>query len=111
MNIIIGIGGMIFILTAFILDEFISTFNQNTWQYNALNIIGSGLLAYYAFTIQGWPFLILNVIWLAVAVIKSAEILAGKRGGRRGHTPHHNFLKGKIFTAAYARKTPPHRFN
>lgn len=79
MSIIIGIGGMIFILTAFILDEFIPSFNQNTWRYNALNIIGSGLLAYYAFTIQGWPFLILNLIWLIVAVIKSVEILKGKK--------------------------------
>lgn len=81
MSIIIGIGGMIFILTAFILDEFIPAFNQNTWKYNLLNIIGSGLLAYYAFSIRGWPFLILNVVWLIVAVIKSVEILTPKRRG------------------------------
>lgn len=79
MSIIIGIGGMIFILVAFILDEFVPAFNQNTWRYNALNILGSGLLAYYAFTIQGWPFLVLNLVWLIVAVIKSVQILTGKR--------------------------------
>ena len=79
MPFIAGIGGMILILTAFILDEFIPSFNQNTWRYNALNILGSGLLAYYAFTIQGWPFLILNLVWLIVAVIKLVEILRGKK--------------------------------
>lgn len=78
MTILIGIGGMIFILTAFILDEFMPAFNQNTWRYNTLNILGSGLLAYYAFTIQGWPFLILNLVWLIVASIKLAEILTQK---------------------------------
>jgi len=79
MTIIAGIGGMIFILTAFILDEFIPAFNQNTWRYNALNILGSGLLAYYALTIRGWPFLILNLIWLIVAGIKLVEILPQKK--------------------------------
>lgn len=77
MTLAAGIGGMIFILTAFILDEFVPAFNQNTWRYNAMNILGSGLLAYYAFTIQGWPFLVLNLVWLIVAVIKLGEILKG----------------------------------
>ncbi len=79
MSIIAGIGGMLFILTAFILDEFVPTFNQETWRYNLLNILGSGLLAYYAYTIQGWPFLVLNLIWLAVAMIKLGEILSRKK--------------------------------
>lgn len=79
MSIITGIGGMIFILAAFILDEFVPAFNQNTWRYNALNIIGSGLLAYYAYTIRGWPFLILNLVWLMVAVVKWVEIIVRKR--------------------------------
>lgn len=81
MSIIIGIGGMILILAAFIWDEFVPTFNQETWKYNLLNILGSGLLAYYAYTIQGWPFLVLNVVWMIAAGIKSVEILTRK--GRR----------------------------
>ncbi len=81
MSIIVGIGGMIFILTAFILDEFVPAFNQETWKYNLLNILGSGLLAYYAFTIKGWPFLVLNVVWMIAAGIKSVEILTRQRRG------------------------------
>ena len=79
MTLAAGIGGMVFILIAFILDEFIPSFNQNTWRYNAMNILGSGLLAYYAFTIQGWPFLVLNLIWFIVAGIKLVEILHLKK--------------------------------
>lgn len=83
MTLIAGIVGMIFILTAFILDEFVLSFNQNTWRYNVLNILGSLLLAYYAFTIKGWPFLVLNVAWFIAAVIKCIEILTKKGRGRR----------------------------
>ncbi len=74
MNLAAGIGGMAFILTAFILDEFVPAFNQNTWRYNVLNILGSGLLGYYAFSLQAWPFVVLNGVWLAAAVIKLIEI-------------------------------------
>ena len=76
MTLAAGIAGMFFILAAFILDEFVPSFNQSTWRYNLLNILGSALLAYYALTIEGWPFLILNLVWLFTAVIKSGELLA-----------------------------------
>jgi hypothetical protein len=67
---IIGIIGMSFILLAFILDEFVKKFNQDTIQYNLLNILGSSLLAYYAFVNEVWPFLILNLLWFLVAGYK-----------------------------------------
>ena len=66
---------MILILTAFILDEFVKTFNQNTVKYNLLNLFGAGLLAYYAYSLVAWPFLALNLIWLAVAGYKLVKIL------------------------------------
>ena len=75
MTLIIGIVGMTFILVAFILDEFAKKFNQDTIQYNLFNIFGSGLLSYYAFVLKGWPFLILNIVWLVVAAIKLIKIL------------------------------------
>jgi hypothetical protein len=74
-NLILGIVGMAFILVAFILDEFVKKFNQNTIQYNVFNIIGSGLLGYYAFISGVWPFLILNVIWFLTAGYKLVRIL------------------------------------
>jgi hypothetical protein len=75
-NLILGIVGMAFILVAFILDEFVKKFNQNTIQYNVFNIIGSGLLAYYAFISGVWPFLILNLIWFLTASYKLIRILS-----------------------------------
>lgn len=65
---------MVCILLAFILEEFVPEFNQNTISYNLLNIFGAGLLLYYGFTIKGWPFVVLNVIWLGVAAVKLVKI-------------------------------------
>ncbi len=73
-NNIIGLLGMIFILAAFVLDEFYKKWNQNTIQYNLLNILGSGLLMYYAYTLMSIPFLILNGVWLIAAGIKLWKI-------------------------------------
>ncbi len=78
-SLVIGIIGMGLILLAFILDEFVTKFNQNTLQYNFLNIFGSALLLYYALTLRGWPFVILNAVWLAAATIKLSRILARRR--------------------------------
>ena len=74
-NLIIGIVGMCFILIAFILDEFIKKFNQDTIQYNSLNIIGAALLTYYAFSLNSVPFIILNVVWFVVAAFKLTRII------------------------------------
>ncbi len=72
---IIGIMGMFLILLAFVLDEFYTRFNQNTVWYNVLNIIGSGLLVYYAWTLRGWPFLVLNAVWFGAAFVKLVRII------------------------------------
>ena len=73
-NLLIGITGMILILAAFILDEFYKKWNQNTIRYNLVNLLGSGLLLYYAVALQSWPFIILNGVWLITAGIKLAKI-------------------------------------
>ena len=79
LSFIIGVVGMLFILLAFVLDEFVKTFNQNTLIYNSINIVGSGLLVYYAFSIRSWPFMVLNIVWLIAALVKSGEILRHQR--------------------------------
>lgn len=78
MAIMLGIFGMACILLAFILDEFLPEFNQNTISYNLLNILGAGLLLYYGLTIKGWPFVVLNGVWVGVAVVKLANIVGKK---------------------------------
>ncbi len=75
MNLIIGISGMFFILFAFVLDEFYKKWSQNTIKYNATNILGSGLLIYYALTLYSWPFIILNVVWFVTAIVKLMKII------------------------------------
>tara|TARA_Y100000034_G_C6592331_1_gene257341 strand:- start:99 stop:341 length:243 start_codon:yes stop_codon:yes gene_type:complete len=73
-NTIIGIIGMGFILVAFVLDEFIKKFNQDTEFYNVLNIIGAAFLIYYAYSLRAWPFVALNIVWFAVAGAKLIRI-------------------------------------
>lgn len=76
---IIGILGMVFVLTAFILDEFLKKFSQDTIFYNVLNILGSGMLIYYALSLSSWPFIVLNLVWMVVGLIKLVEILWGMK--------------------------------
>ena len=73
MSIVAGIIGVFCILVAFLLDEF-SKINTKTVSYNLLNILGSGLLMYYAYTLESWPFVALNGVWLIAAVIKLIKI-------------------------------------
>lgn len=73
-NLLFGIAGMILILAAFILDEFYKRWNQNTIRYNLFNLLGSGLLLYYAVTLASWPFIILNGVWLVTATVKLIKI-------------------------------------
>lgn len=78
-NLIVGIIGMLCILVAFVLEEFNKKFNQETYFYNITNIVGAGLLIYYGITIRGWPFVILNTIWVAAASIKLGKVIRDKR--------------------------------
>jgi hypothetical protein len=58
------------ILVAFVLDEFYKKWGINTVKYNLVNLLGSGLLIYYAYTLTSYPFLILNAVWFLVAGYK-----------------------------------------
>ena len=73
-DLIIGISGMILIVVGFVLDEFWDKFNQDTIRYNLINLFGSGLLIYYAYSLRSWPFIILNVVWFLAAGVKLIKI-------------------------------------
>ncbi len=75
MNFFIGIFGMVFILVAFVLDEFFKAWQQNSIRYNILNLVGSLLLLYYAYAINSWPFIILNGLWFAAAGYKLVVLM------------------------------------
>ena len=74
LNLAIGILGMVGILIAFIMDEFYKKWNQETIRYNLTNLIGAGLLIYYAYSLTSWPFMILNAVWFIVAGYKLIKI-------------------------------------
>ncbi len=74
-NLIIGIVGMILIVVGFVLDEFWDKFNQDTVRYNLINLVGAGLLIYYAFSLKSWPFGILNGVWVVAAGVKLIKIV------------------------------------
>jgi len=78
LTLILGTLGMACILLAFIFDEFNVKYNEDTVFNNLLSIIGAGLLIYYALTLKGWPFFVLNCVWLSVAVIKLVKIVKEK---------------------------------
>lgn len=69
LNIAIGIIGMIFLLIAFALNLF-KKVTQDSFIYNIFNIIGAGLLAYYAYALNSIPFLVLESIWIFFTVYK-----------------------------------------
>lgn len=69
-ELLVGLTGMTLILVAFILDEFYQKFDQNTPGYNFFNLIGSGLLGYYAYLLSSVPFMILNGVWCVTALVK-----------------------------------------
>jgi type II secretory pathway pseudopilin PulG len=65
---VIGIVGIIVLITAFYLNNFKKKKVRRRKLYNGLNLIGSLLLAYYSFTTQTWLFVALNLIWAAIAL-------------------------------------------
>lgn len=72
--VLIGIAGAFLVLVAFMLNEFHSKISPETVTYNLLNIAGSGLLMYYAYALQSWPFLFLNAVWTMAAIVKLVKI-------------------------------------
>lgn len=58
----IGIIGMVFILTAFLLNQ-MNIWTKEMLIYDLCNFLGGLLLVIYAWDGRAWPFLILNVVW------------------------------------------------
>ena len=72
---ITGMIGMFLILLAFFLNEFHQRWGKDSAKYNLTNIFGSGLLVYYSFILDSWPFIILNLAWFLTAGVKLVKIL------------------------------------
>jgi hypothetical protein len=77
----IGICGAAIILLAFFLSEF-HIWSSDSVIYEFTNFIGAVILTAYSWLLQSWPFLILNVIWGAVALYELVK-LAQKKTPKR----------------------------
>jgi large-conductance mechanosensitive channel len=67
--ILIGIIGASSILISFFLDLF-DIIEETSKLYLGLNIFGGLILSYYAFLENVIPFLILNIIWTIISIVK-----------------------------------------
>ena len=92
-NLLIGVLGMCFILIAFTLDQFFKQFNQDTVFYNIANIVGASFLIYYSIQLKGWPFLILNTVWLIVAAFKLSRIFVSQSRSQSRYPITQNKIK------------------
>ena len=68
-NLIIGIIGMILLLSAFALN-LLKKVTEFSYSYILLNIFGAGLSTYYAYTLNAVPFIILEAVWALFAIYK-----------------------------------------
>ena len=75
--IFIGITGASFILISFFLDLF-DIIKETSKIYLGLNIFGSLFLFYYACLENVIPFLILNIIWTIVSIVKLIKVYKAK---------------------------------
>ncbi len=76
--VIIGIIGMLFLLSAFVGNMF-KRISPDSILYNALNIAGCGLLVYYALVLNSIPFLILEGVWGLFAVYNIFVVFKKKK--------------------------------
>ena len=79
-DLLIGVIGMALILVAFVGNLF-KKITEDFVIYNIINIVGALALAYYAYTLNSLPFLILELIWAIFAGYKLLLIYKKKTAG------------------------------
>ncbi len=65
-TLLIGAGGATLLLIAFIANAF-KRLSENSKRYHFLNLVGAGLLTWYAVLLDSVPFIILEGIWTLIA--------------------------------------------
>lgn len=77
MTTLIGMAGMLCILGAFFLEEFAQHTRDESLWYNIINLVGALLLIWYSVLLASVPFLVLNVVWAVVAIVKLLMLRKG----------------------------------
>jgi len=73
-----GMAGGAIVLASFLLDE-ANLWDKKQLSYNIANALGALLLAAYAWTIKGYPFLVINSVWCIAASIRSVAMVRHER--------------------------------
>lgn len=74
----IGSLGALCILFGFIMNK-TNRWKNNSVKYDAVNLVGSGLLVWYAQLLSSHPFFVLNGVWLIVSLSDLVKDLKKKR--------------------------------
>lgn len=64
---IVGIIGATLILIGFGLNQ-TGIWKTTSFSYDFINLIGGGVLVYYAVLLDSLPFMILNIVWTLVSL-------------------------------------------
>lgn len=75
---IIGIGGAVVVLLAYIGNE-TGIVGRKTFLYNGANTLAGLMLLSYSFSVMSLPFIAINLVWTAVAL---HDVVLGVLRGR-----------------------------
>lgn len=64
---LIGTVGAFIILCGFLLNQ-AGRLTADSRMYDAINVVGGGLLIVYAVLLGSYPFIVLNAVWVLVSV-------------------------------------------
>ncbi len=63
---LIGTAGALLIVIAFVMGQ-LHKWRDTSFVYDFVNLVGSALLIWYAWILKSYPFIVLNLVWLAVS--------------------------------------------
>ena len=76
-ELVIGSIGVGILLLAFVLN-ILRVFSERHPVYLLMNVVGSGLAAWYAWAEYNLPFIVLEIVWGGVALVRLVLILTKK---------------------------------
>lgn len=77
-TLIIGSTGAAILLIGFVLEQQ-GIITDKSFPYEEINIVGSGLLGWYAAVLGSWPFVVLEGVWALAALWYLVRRLVGTR--------------------------------
>jgi fluoride ion exporter CrcB/FEX len=66
-TLVIGVIGLVGILSGFALNEF-NIISRESYTYNIINLFGALMLGIYAYLLNNWIFVILEIVWIGITL-------------------------------------------